>query len=164
MIFKQTRVNGGNSHDSLNVASFEVKVMEIPTSADPAVLWLRARQLCYLGGHAPQSGEIVGILKKLKDGMPTDLADSLKADEEDRKTDHAPLVQAKATIVTNRRRGEVEEKGRSRRRRRVRPVSPSFLCPTASFPHCGRCCSAEASLVTAVKTRHTLWCCVSRVP
>ena len=26
------------------------------------------------------------------------------------------------------------------------------------------CCSAEASLVTAVKTRHALWCCVSLVP
>ena len=63
-------------------------MMEIETSADPAVLWLRARQLCYLGGHVPQSGEIVGILQKLQDD--TDLADSLKADEEDRKTDHAP--------------------------------------------------------------------------
>ena len=83
--------------------------MEIETSADPAVLWLRARQLCYLGGHAPQSGEVVGILRKLKDDMPTDLVDSLKADVEDRKTDHAPLVPVKAsevdtvtaTIVTN---------------------------------------------------------------
>ena len=60
--------------------------MEIQTSADQAVLWLRARQLCCLGGHAPQSGEICGLLKKLKDGMPADLA------EEDCKTDHAPLV------------------------------------------------------------------------
>ena len=50
-------------------------MLEILTSAHPAVLWLRARQLHYLGGHAPQTGEIVGILKKLKDGMPTDLAD-----------------------------------------------------------------------------------------
>ena len=57
--------------------------MESETSADPAVLWLRARQLCYLGGHVPQSGEIVGILRKLKDDMPTDLADFLKAGEED---------------------------------------------------------------------------------
>ena len=73
--------------------------MEIETSADPAVFGLRARQLCYLGGHALQSGEIVGILRKLKDDMPTDLADSLKADEEDRKTDHAPLVQVKANEV-----------------------------------------------------------------
>ena len=56
--------------------ALSVKVIEIQTSAEPAVLWLRARQLCYLGGHALQSGEIVGILKKLKDCMPTDLADS----------------------------------------------------------------------------------------
>ena len=65
-------------------------MIEIQTSADPGVFWLRARQLCYLGGHAPESGEI-GILK-LKDDMPADLAYSLKADEEDRKTDHSPLV------------------------------------------------------------------------
>ena len=50
-----------------------------------------ACQLYYLGGHAPLCGQIIGILK-LKDGMPTDLAGSLKADEEDRKTDHAPGV------------------------------------------------------------------------
>ena len=63
-----------------------VKVMEIQTSADPAVLWLRARQLCYLGGHALESGEIIGILQMLKDDMSADLADSL------RKSDHATLV------------------------------------------------------------------------
>ena len=113
--------------------------MEIETSADPAVLWLRARQLCYLDGHVPQSGEIVGILRKLKDDMPTDLADSLKADEEDRKTDHAPLVQVKAnevatvtaTIETNLRQG-------------------------------GALVKEEVATgdVTAVKTRHTLWCVV----
>ena len=51
--------------------------------------------LPYPGGHVPESGEIMGILKKLKDGMPADLADSLKADEEERKTLHAPLVAAK---------------------------------------------------------------------
>ena len=33
-----------------------------------------------------------------QDDMPADLADSLKADEEDRKTDHAPLVQVKANL------------------------------------------------------------------
>ena len=89
--------------------------MDIQTSAELAVLWLRARQLCYLGGHAPQSGKIIGILK-FKDGMPTRLADSLKADEEDRKSDHAPLVAAKdnevaivtATIETNLRQGDLE--------------------------------------------------------
>ena len=75
--------------------ALNVKEMEVQTSADPAVLWLRARQLCYLGGHAPESGEIIGVLQKLKDDMSTDLADSLKADEEDRKSDHATLVAAK---------------------------------------------------------------------
>ena len=68
--------------------------MEIQTSAKPAVLWLRARQLCYLGGHAPQSGVIVGILQKLKDDMPADLADS-QADEEHRKTDREAILHSK---------------------------------------------------------------------
>ena len=92
-----------------------VKGVEIQASAGPAVLWLRARQLCYLGDHAPQSGEIIG-LPKLKDDVHTDLADSLKADEEDRKTDHAPLVSVKeneqvvtlkATIETNLRQDDL---------------------------------------------------------
>ena len=48
--------------------------------------------------------------------MPADLAESLKADEEDRKTDHAPLVAATenqevatltATIQTNLRQGNL---------------------------------------------------------
>ena len=93
-----------------------VKVVEILTSADPAVSWLRARQPSCLGGRAPQSGEIIGILQKLKDVMAADLADSLKADEEDRKSDHAPLVAATeneevatltATIETNLRQGDL---------------------------------------------------------
>ena len=96
-------------------SALNVKVMEIQTSADLAVLWLRARQLCYLGGHAPQSGEIIGHPKS-KDDMLADLADSLEADEEDRKTDHAPLVQVKenevatatATIETHLRQGDLE--------------------------------------------------------
>ena len=73
--------------------ALKVKVMEIQSNTDPAVLWLRAPQLCYLGGHAPQSGDIVG-LHELQDGMPADLADSLEADEEDRKSEHATLVAA----------------------------------------------------------------------
>ena len=125
--------------------------MEIETSADPAVLWLRARQLCHLCGHAPQSGEIIGVLK-LKDDMPADLADTLNADDEDHKTDRAPLVAVTeneevstltATIETNLRQGGAVVKEE---------------VATES-------CSAEASLfVIAVKTRHTLWCCVSLVP
>ena len=67
--------------------ALNVKLVEIQTSADPAVLWLRARQLCYLGGYALQSGEIIGILQKL-----------------------TPLVQAKenevATVGRSRRAGE----------------------------------------------------------
>ena len=102
--------------------------MGIQTSAKPAVLWLRARQLCYLGGHAPQSGVIVGILQKLKDDMPADLADS-QADEEHRKTDREPFFTAKeneevatvtATIETNLRRGHLTEDGDGEQRGVVR--------------------------------------------
>ena len=42
------------------------------TSADPAVSWLRARQLCHLGSHAPESGDIIGILQRFKDYMCAD--------------------------------------------------------------------------------------------
>ena len=71
------RVNGGNSHDSLKVAS----------------------SVCQSDGN-----------------MSADFANSLKADEEDRRSDHAPLVQAKenevgtvtATIETNLRRSDIE--------------------------------------------------------
>ena len=40
-------------------------------------------------------GEINGVLRKLKDEMSADLADSQKVDEEDRETDRAPLDAAK---------------------------------------------------------------------
>ena len=49
-------------------------------------------------GYAPQSGEIIGILKQLKDEMSVDLADSQKA-EADRKADHAALTAAKGKEV-----------------------------------------------------------------
>ena len=61
-------------------------------------------------------GEISGIEKKLEDDMSADLAHSQKADEQERKTDHAPLDAAKkreivtVTIQTNLRQGEAEEK------------------------------------------------------
>ena len=74
-------------------------VIEIQTSADPAVLWLRAGQLCCLGGHAPDGGEIIGILQKLKDQISAVLADSQNPDEVDRKSDNATLVAAKVTEV-----------------------------------------------------------------
>ena len=59
-------------------SALNVKVKEIQTTDVSTVLWLKARQLCHLGGHAPESGEIIGILQKLKDSMPADLADSWK--------------------------------------------------------------------------------------
>ena len=71
--------------------ALNVKVNEIQTSADPAVFWLKARHLCFLDGRSPQSGEIMGLLK-LEDHVPAALANSLKEDEEDRRSDHAPLV------------------------------------------------------------------------
>ena len=72
--------------------ALHVKVNEIQTSADPAFFWLRARHLCFLTTVVhPHSGEIMGLLK-LEDYMPAALANSLKADEEDRRSDHAPLV------------------------------------------------------------------------
>ena len=49
-------------------------------------------------GYAPQSGEIIGILKQMKDQMSSDLADSKKAEAE-RKADHAALVGAKRKEV-----------------------------------------------------------------
>ena len=45
-------------------------------------------------GYAPQSGEIIGILKQLMDEMSEDLAAASK-EEEDRKTNYAGLVAAK---------------------------------------------------------------------
>jgi len=45
-------------------------------------------------GYAPKSGEIIGILKQLKDEMSEDLSAAQKA-EEDRKANHAGLIAAK---------------------------------------------------------------------
>ena len=74
--------------------------MEIQTSANLAVLKLRARQLCYLGGHAPESGEIIGILQKLKDGMPTDPADSQNEIEASNANHAGPTAAKKQEIAT----------------------------------------------------------------
>ena len=76
-----TRVRGGRSRDSLKVASSDCQSDGNSNSADLAVLWLRAWQLCYLGGHT----------FRVKDGKSADLADSLKAGKEDGQTDNAPL-------------------------------------------------------------------------
>merc|ERR1712136_436780 len=51
-------------------------------------------------GYAPQSGEIIGILKQLKDSMSADLAAAQKAEAE-RKADHAALVAAKEKEVAS---------------------------------------------------------------
>ena len=59
------------------------KMTEILTSADSVLLWLRA----HLVGHALGNGEIICILQTVKDDMSTDLADSQKVVEEDRKSD-----------------------------------------------------------------------------
>ena len=45
-------------------------------------------------GYAPKSGEIIGILKQLKDEMSEDLAGAQNV-EEDRKANHAGLIAAK---------------------------------------------------------------------
>ena len=49
--------------------------------------------------YAPQSGEVIGILKHLKDEMSEDLAVAQK-EEEDRKANHAGLIAAKEEIAT----------------------------------------------------------------
>ena len=54
-------------------------------------------------------GETIGILKKLKDEMSADLANSQKADEEEQKTDHA-LTRRREDLL----QGETEEWGGGR--------------------------------------------------
>ena len=127
--------------------------------------------LCFLGGHAPQSVEIVGLLRRLKDDMPTGLADALKADEEDRKTDHAPVVQVKAnevatvtaTIETNLRQGGALVKKEVATETEIREFVVLVPDPIVSAPGSVLLRRGEP-FVVAVKTRHTLWCCVSLVP
>ena len=59
-------------------------------------------------------GGIIGILKKVKSEVFADLADSQRADEEERKTNHAPLDAAKkqdtatVTIQTNFLEGDLK--------------------------------------------------------
>ena len=137
MKFKRVRVNGGNSHDSLKVASSE----------------------CHSNGNSREPDEIIDTLKKLKDADPADSHHaSLDAEKEQDMVKQdivtvtiltnfrqgeavvkEEVVSLTATIVTNFRRG-------SRWRWRVRPGIPSFSCPTPSSPRRGRCCSAEARL------------------
>ena len=74
------------------------------------------------------------------------------------------VVTLTATIMTNLRRGEAEEKGEVATETESATRESVVLVPDLIVSASCRCCSAEASLVTAVKTRYTLWCCVSRVP
>ena len=48
--------------------------------------------------YAPQSGEIIGLLKQLMDEMSEDLA-ATQEEEEDRKANHAGLVAAKKEAI-----------------------------------------------------------------
>ena len=113
--------------------------MESQTWADPAVSWIRARQLCYLGGHVPQSGEIVGIPKKPKDSVPTDLADLLKADEEERRTDKAPLVGAQQWEEERQKNRAEELRSRSLLRRSSPLSVRGFLWPSRDVQRRGCC-------------------------
>ena len=97
--------------------------------------------------------------------MPVDFSDSLKADEEDRKTDHAPLVQVKAnevatvtaTIETNLQQGGAVVKEEVATETETRESVFLVPDPIVSAPW-------SRAFVIAVKTWHTLWCCVSLVP
>ena len=103
--------------------------------------------------------------------MPADLADSLKSGDEDIKPDHAPLVQVKAnsvatvtaTIETNLRQGGAvvkEEVPTETETRESVVLVPDTIVSAPWSVLLGR----GEPCVTAVKTRHTLWCCVSLVP
>ena len=75
------------------------------------------------------------------------------------------VVTLTATIVTNLRRGEAEEKGEVATETESATQESVVLVPDpiVSAPWSvlfGR----REPCVTAVKTRHTLWCRVSRVP
>ena len=98
--------------------------------------------------------------------MPADLAH-----EEDRKTDHAPLVQAKenevatvtATIETNLRQGGVVVKGEVATETETQESVVLVPDPVVSTPWSVLFGRGEP-FVTAVKTRHMLWSRVSLVP
>ena len=87
--FKLARVNGRCNQDShkrcpnVLIFSLSVKVNEIHNCRSSCLLAQGASM-----GTRTNGGEIM----ELKDDMLADLANSLKADEEDRRRDHAPLV------------------------------------------------------------------------
>ena len=100
--------------------------------------------------------------------MPACHAKPLKADDEDRRSDDAPLVQVKENeevVETNLRQGGAEEKEEvatetesATRESVVLVPDPIVSTPWSLLFGRGEPC------VTAVKTRHTLWCRASRVP
>ena len=71
------------------VATSSEKVSDSDRSTLLSFLSIGDRQ-----GYAPKSGEIIGILKQLKDEMSEDFAAAQKV-EEDRKANHAGLIAAK---------------------------------------------------------------------
>ena len=69
----------------------------------------RSTLLSFLfGGYAPQSGDIIGILKQLKDEMSADLANAQKAKQE-RKTNHSTLVATKGEEIASLTVGVTEQ-------------------------------------------------------
>ena len=143
--------------------ALSVKVMEIQTS----------------------SGEINGVLKNIKGAGPADSRhvsldaakkqDIVKPDivtvtlltnlRQDEAVVKEEVVTLTATIVTNLRRCGAEEKGEvatetesATRESVVHVPDPIVSAPWSVLFGRGEPC------VTAVETRHTLWCCVSRVP
>ena len=83
----QARVNGESNHvsTSVDVAVWLESTMNRVSDGD------RSTSLSFLScgasqGYAPQSGEIIGILKQLK---------AVQKEEEDRKANHAEIVAAK---------------------------------------------------------------------
>ena len=115
-------------------------------------------------GYAPQSGEIIGILKQLMDEMTEDLAAALK-EEEDRKANHARLIAAKkeelATLTATQSRwraseimelvaGEVVCNARTGVRRQH-----GWTCPQPSPSLCSR---SSCLVMMKMKMRHTHTC------
>ena len=86
----------GNSFLQSRVGSAIRKVATSPekvSDSDRSTL-LSFLSIGYRQGYAPKSGDIIGILKQLKDEMSEDLAGAQKV-EEDRKANHAGLIAAK---------------------------------------------------------------------
>ena len=113
-------------------------------------------------------GEIIGSLKKIKDADPADShhASLDAAKKQDIvKQDIVTVTTETATIVTNLWWSEAEEKEEVATETERATRESVFLVPDpiVSAPWSVLFGRGEP-FVTAVKTRHTLWCCVSLVP